>query len=79
MISGTPVITSKDGCFTEAGGKDSLYIDPLDYDEIAHTIDNLLSDTEKQQIMAAKGKEFVKKFDPNKLSSELMEIYQSLI
>ncbi|MDG2369305.1 MAG: glycosyltransferase family 1 protein [Flavobacteriales bacterium] len=79
LISGTPVITSKDGCFTEAGGKDSLYIDPLNYDEIAHTIDNLLSDTEKQQIMAAKGKEFVKKFDPNKLSSELMEIYQSLI
>ena len=27
MFSGTPVITSKDGCFKEAGGPHSLYVD----------------------------------------------------
>ena len=79
LISGTPVITSKDGCFSEAGGPDSLYINPLDYEEIAHSIDNLLSDTNQQLLMAENGKEFVKKFDPALLSKELMDIYKSII
>ena len=79
LISGTPVITSKDGCFSEAGGPDSLYINPLDYEELAHSIDNLLIDTNQQLLMANNGKEFVKKFDPAILSNELMEIYKSII
>ena len=79
LISGTPVITSKDGCFSEAGGPDSLYINPLDYEEIAHSVDNLLSDTNQQLLMAENGKEFVKKFDPALLSKELMDIYKSII
>jgi glycosyltransferase involved in cell wall biosynthesis len=79
LISGTPVITSKDGCFPEAGGPDSLYINPLDYEEIAHSIDNLLSDTNQQLLMSKNGKEFVKKFDPTLLSKELMDVYKSII
>jgi glycosyltransferase involved in cell wall biosynthesis len=78
LISGTPVITSKDGCFSEAGGPDSLYINPLDYEELAHSIDNLLIDTNQQLLMANNGKEFVKKFDPDILSNELMDIYKSI-
>ena len=79
LISGTPVITSKNGCFSEAGGPDSLYINPLDYEELAHSIDNLLIDTNQQLLMANNGKEFVKKFDPDILSNELMDIYKSII
>jgi glycosyltransferase involved in cell wall biosynthesis len=29
LFSKIPVITSKDGCFKEAGGAESIYIDPL--------------------------------------------------
>ena len=78
LISGTPVITTKEGCFSEAGGPDSIYIDPLNYQEIAHAVDQLLDDTQQQQLMIAAGLKYVQKFDPQKLSKELMEIYQSI-
>lgn len=78
LISGTPVITTKEGCFSEAGGPDSIYIDPLNYQEIAHAVDQLLEDTQQQQLMIAAGLKYVQKFDPQKLSKELMEIYQSI-
>ena len=79
LISGTPVITSKDGCFPEAGGPSSIYINPTDYAEIANTIDSILDDTEKQKSMILEGKEYVKKFNPQSLSSELMNIYKELL
>ncbi len=79
LVSGTPVITTKDGCFSEAGGPNSIYIDPLNYEEIANAIDSLLSNTKQQQLMIDSGKEFVKKFDPKILSTELMDIYHSLL
>ena len=78
LISGTPVITTKEGCFSEAGGPDSIYIDPLNYQEIAHAVDQLLEDTQKQQLMIDAGLKYVQKFDPKILSQELMEIYQSI-
>ena len=78
LISGTAVITTKEGCFSEAGGPDSIYIDPLNYQEIAHAVDQLLEDTQQQQLMIAAGLKYVQKFDPQKLSKELMEIYQSI-
>ena len=79
LVSGTPVITTKDGCFSEAGGPNSIYIDPLNYEEIANAIDSLLSNTKQQQLMIDTGKEFVKKFDPKILSNELIDIYHSLL
>jgi glycosyltransferase involved in cell wall biosynthesis len=79
LTSGTPVITSKDGCFSEAGGPSSLYIDPTDYEEISHTIDALLTDSEKQKTMIEDGKEFVKKFEPNSLTKEVMDIYHNIL
>ena len=79
LISGTPVITSKDGCFSEAGGPSSIYIDPTNYEEIADAIDSTLDNTSKQKSMILDGKEYVKKFNTQSLSSELMNIYKQLL
>ena len=79
LASGTPVITTKGGCFSEAGGPNSIYIDPLDYEELAFNIDHLLTKSELQNKMSFSGKKFVKKFNPKELSNELMETYRSII
>ena len=79
LVSGTPVITTKDGCFSEAGGKSSIYVNPNDYEEISNSIDDVLTDSEKQKKMIKDGKEFVKKFDPNSLASQVMDIYQNIL
>ena len=79
LASGTPVITTKGGCFSEAGGPNSIYINPLDYEELAFNIDHLLTKSELQNKMSLSGKKFVKKFKPKELSNELMETYRSII
>ena len=79
LTSGVPVITSKGSCFPEAGGKDSLYINPNNFEEIADVIDNTLDDKQLRNKMIYSGKEFVKNFDPEVLSSQLMNIYKELI
>ena len=79
LASGTPVITTKGGCFSEAGGPNSIYINPLDYEELAFNIDHLLTKSELQNKMSLSGKKFVKKFNPKELSNELMETYRSII
>ena len=38
LTSKTPVITSKDGCFSEAGGPNSIYINPLSVAEMKKAI-----------------------------------------
>ncbi len=79
LYSGTPVITTKYGCFTEAGGNHSVYINPNDVDELADAIKTLLHDQEKRALMRNKGLEFVKKFDTEKVTDDLYKVYLSLV
>jgi glycosyltransferase involved in cell wall biosynthesis len=76
LTSKTPVITSKGGCFPEAGGPDSIYIDPSNENELADNINILLqSETLRNQI-AEKGFRYAGKFHPKNITSQVMEIYK---
>lgn len=76
---GIPVITSKDGCFEEAGGKYSSYVDPLDIDELADSMDNCLTFSKKREKMIIQGLKHAKRFEPEVISRELMNAYQELL
>ena len=49
LSSGIPVITSKGGCFNEAGGPFSEYINPKDKDELRSKIDMILMNQLKKE------------------------------
>tara|TARA_B100001287_G_scaffold134330_1_gene113095 strand:- start:8326 stop:9453 length:1128 start_codon:yes stop_codon:yes gene_type:complete len=76
---GIPVISSKEGCFLEAGGKHSVYVNPLDEDELAAKIDDCLTNSKMREKMIVKGLEYSKKFDPEIISNQLINAYKSLI
>ncbi len=78
LYSGTPVITTDGGCFPEAGGPNSVYVDPLNYDQLAETIDALLQNKSQREKMSEKGLEYVKKFDPTLLAEQVKDLYKSL-
>jgi len=78
LHSHTPVITSKGSCFPEAGGPDSIFIDPTSSEEIGAAIDDLLNSKEKQSQMAIAGKKFAQKFEPEILTQQLLDVYQNL-
>jgi glycosyltransferase involved in cell wall biosynthesis len=74
----TPVITTKGGCFAEAGGPNSIYIDPMNHEQLAEEIKKLLLSSELRNSMAEKGFEYSKKFLPEIIASQMMALYSAI-
>jgi glycosyltransferase involved in cell wall biosynthesis len=79
LYSKTPVITSKGGCFSEAGGENSIYIDPLNPEELRIELSELLVNSEKRVVMQQKGFEFVQKFNDEIIAQNWIETYYKII
>lgn len=77
LTSKTPVITTKGGCFPEAAGPDSLYIDPNNENELAEKINFLLNSESTRKQVAEAGFEYAKKFHPSTITQQLMALYTS--
>ncbi len=78
LFSGLPVITSRTGCFREAAGKGSCYIDPNSIEEISESIVSIMSDSIKYQNMQDEGYQHVQKFHIKRTTQELMNFYNSM-
>ena len=78
LFTKTPVITSKGGCFSEAGGPNSKYINPLSVTEIKEAILEIDKSPKLQKDMIEKGLEYAKQFHDKKIAKNLMHIYQDL-
>lgn len=79
LWSKTPVITSKGGCFPEAGGPSSLYISPESAEEIAEALSRVLSDSSLRAKMIAGGLSHVQKFREDNVTRQMMELYGKLV
>ena len=79
LYSKTPVITSKGGCFSEAGGENSIYIDALNTEEIKVKLEEVLANPEKREAMKQKGHEFVQKFNDENIAKEWIETYHEVM
>jgi len=78
LYSKTPVITTKYGCFPEAGGPDSIYIDPENENEIQNAITALWNDVAKQQEISALGFEYAQKFNDENLANIWHDVYTKI-
>lgn len=74
----TPVITSKNGCFSEAGGPSSIYIDPTDTEQMKIAILSILGDQNKREQQIKNGLEYVQKFNDETIAKKLMSTYLNL-
>lgn len=79
LYSGTPVITSEGGCFSEPGGPNSLYVEVGNIEALSAAISKVWKDEALAQIMSEKGLEYVQKFNTDKVIEDLYKVYQSLI
>lgn len=79
LFSKLPVITSKDGCFNEAGGESSIYINPESAIEIAESIHNIMENNDLYSEMKQKGFEYAQKFHLEATSKLLMDFYCKII
>jgi len=79
LCSGTPVIAATGSCLEEAGGPDSLYIDPDDTNALATQLNIVLSDQHLRQKMIDRGKEYSANFEDKKLMNQVMSVYQNIL
>jgi glycosyltransferase involved in cell wall biosynthesis len=76
LFSKTPVITNKNGVFPEAGGPNSLYIEPFDLADLQHKIQQILTDEALSTKMKEEGFEFAQKFNDELIAYQIMDCYR---
>ena len=79
ITSGLPAIGSTGSCLEEAGGPDSIYVDPDDGQAMADAIISTCEDESLRQRMIAKGKEYALQFTDERLCRSLMDTYQKVM
>lgn len=78
LFSKTPVITTNSGVFPEAGGPNSVYVNPMDVEVLNKAIKDLLENEAKRIEIAQKGLEFVQKFRDTVIAKQMMQAYSDL-
>ena len=78
LSSGVPVIAATGSCLEEAGGSDSLYVDPNNDQQLASYIKEVINNSQLAEEMIVKGKAYAKRFSPEVSANRLMAIYQRL-
>lgn len=75
MISGTPLITSDDGCHREIAKDVALYFDPKNEEQLAKHINTVLSSPDRCKALTDKGKELAAAFTQHNLAQSTMLTY----
>ncbi len=78
LYSKTPVITTRDGVFPEAGGPNSIYIDPASVEQMQEAIEKLLNDENLREEISEKGYEFAQRFNDDVIAKHVIETYSLL-
>jgi len=77
LHSGVPVVAATGSCLEEAGGGGALYANPLDINDLADKIQQVLGNEALQNKLINKGLEHVKQFAAKPIAEQLVKVYQS--
>ncbi|MEJ7560095.1 MAG: glycosyltransferase family 1 protein [Pedobacter sp.] len=78
LYSQVPVIAATGSCLEEAGGPNSIYIDPKEPGDLASKITRVLEDAQLRKQMKQKGLEYVQRFNTVRIANDMMKIYQDV-
>lgn len=79
LFSGTPVVTTRGGCFGEAGGPGSAYVDPHDPEELRAVLAALLADEGRRAEMARAGRAHAERFSDAAIADALFAAYEAAL
>ena len=74
--SGLPVVAAKGSCLEEAGGPESLYIDPDDDRALAKA---LLTAIDERDSRVAASQQYVRRFENNNVARQVTEVYREIM
>ena len=79
MIHGAPVAASNATCIPEVCGDGAVYFNPYDLDDMAQTIDCVISDKRLASELVEKGKKQVAKFSWLRMAEQTLKVYKNTI
>ncbi len=79
MAHGCPVISSSATCLPEVYGDAAEFFDPKDVNDMAKTIDNVLTNKKLRISLARKGKNQIKNYSWQKMAQETLDTYKECL
>jgi len=73
-----PVVACTGSCLEEAGGPDSLYVDPHDPQAFAAALLQVLTGAKGREQRIARSREYIKKFEGRNVAAQVLEIYSKV-
>ena len=78
FFSRIPVITSKGGCFPEAGGDGAIYVNPDEIGEIAAWIEKLMDSASLRDDLVKKGLRHAERFRRERIESDIIDFHEAV-
>ena len=78
LQSSVPVIASTGSCLHEAGGPETIYVNPDDEQEMCDRLKAVFSDSALRKRMVTSGREYIKKFEPAVIADQMLRIYKEV-
>jgi glycosyltransferase involved in cell wall biosynthesis len=78
LFSKVPVVATKGGCFEEAGGRNSLYVNSESPEEIAEAILKAISDTDLRNKMIEAGYGHAQTMSDTIIAKKTMQVYKEI-
>jgi glycosyltransferase involved in cell wall biosynthesis len=79
MIHGAPVVSSNASCLPEVYGDAAYYFNPLDTNDMATKISDVLDNDELRKSLIDQGSEQVKKYSWDRMTKQTLEVYERVL
>lgn len=79
MQHNAPVVSSNATCLPEVYGEAAHYFDPLDVDDMAQKIDEVLTKPKLRQALKEKGKKQVKKYSWQRMAEQTLAVFEEVL
>ena len=76
---GLPVVACTGSCLEEAGGPDSLYVDPDDEQGMANAIQHTLLRADGREQRILRSQEYIRRFEGTDVTGQVIDLYKQLL